>query len=185
MIKIIVACDENNGIGFNGKLPWHYPEDLKHFKELTYGNTIIAGRKTLDNLPNGCLPNRLNLFLTNDVARWYPRTKNICGTEVLMMPPERKPWPETHGPWPVHSISYGIRVANLFPDFSKIIYIIGGQQIFNLALKKEKVNEVILTRIPGVHKADTYFPMDLIKNWHREDVKKEGLCLETYNKMDE
>jgi len=187
MIKIIAACDENNGIGFQGKLPWNYPEDLKHFKELTYGNTIIMGRKTMDNLPNKCLSNRLNLFLTHDVNEHMPKD-NICGIEVWKEVSEY--WPiDQHllslEPWPVYSVSHAIHFSNFFPDFSKIIYIIGGSQIFTLALQENRVDEVILTRVPGIHKCDTFFPIDLIKNWQRENVKKEGLSLEIYKKENE
>ena len=46
MISAIVAVDENFGIGFNGDLLEHIPEDLKHFKELTSGHTVVMGRKT-------------------------------------------------------------------------------------------------------------------------------------------
>ena len=65
MISIIVAKAQNNIIGGNNKLLWHISDDLKRFKEITSGNTIIMGRKTFESLP-GVLPNRKHIILTRD-----------------------------------------------------------------------------------------------------------------------
>ncbi len=56
-VKLIVACNYDLGIGYKGKLPWHCPEDLEHFKEATKGHTVIMGRKTYESLP--CYPKGL------------------------------------------------------------------------------------------------------------------------------
>ena len=64
MITIIAAIAENNAIGLNGKLLYWLPADLKRFKALTTGHTIIMGRKTFESLPKGALPNRRNVVLT-------------------------------------------------------------------------------------------------------------------------
>jgi len=66
-ISLIVACDENQLIGRNGDLPWRLPNDLKHFKALTLGKTILMGRKTWDSLGRP-LPQRENWVLTRDAA---------------------------------------------------------------------------------------------------------------------
>lgn len=63
--SLIVACDENRLIGRNGDLPWRLPNDLKHFKALTLGKTILMGRKTWDSLGRP-LPQRENWVLTRD-----------------------------------------------------------------------------------------------------------------------
>ena len=63
MISAIVAVDENFGIGFNGDLLEHIPEDLKRFKQLTTNKTIIMGRKTWESLPNKPLPDRQNMVI--------------------------------------------------------------------------------------------------------------------------
>ena len=65
MIAAIVAVDANWGIGYNGDLLEHIPEDLKYFKTLTTGNIVIMGRKTWDSLPRKPLPNRLNMVITS------------------------------------------------------------------------------------------------------------------------
>ena len=63
-INIIVAIAENNAIGFENKLLYWLPNDLKRFKALTTGHTIIMGRKTFESLPKGALPNRRNIVLS-------------------------------------------------------------------------------------------------------------------------
>ena len=63
-IQLTWAQDKKGGIGKNGKLPWHISEDLKNFKKLTTGHTIIMGRKTWDSLPVKPLPNRKNIILS-------------------------------------------------------------------------------------------------------------------------
>ena len=65
MISAIVAVDRNWGIGFNNQLLEKIPEDLKNFKLITGGNTVIMGRKTWDSLPIKPLPNRLNIVITS------------------------------------------------------------------------------------------------------------------------
>ena len=65
MLSIIVAIANNNVIGKDNKLIWHLPEDLKRFKALTTGHTIIMGRKTFESLGR-VLPNRKHVILCND-----------------------------------------------------------------------------------------------------------------------
>src|SRR5512138_3832696 len=66
MISIIVAIAEDYGIGFQNELLWHIPDDLKRFKKLTLGNTIIMGKKTWESLPKKPLPGRKNVVITDD-----------------------------------------------------------------------------------------------------------------------
>ena len=65
MLSLIVAKAKNNVIGKDNKLIWHLPEDLKRFKKLTSGHTIIMGRKTFESLGR-VLPNRHHIILCND-----------------------------------------------------------------------------------------------------------------------
>ena len=65
MYSAIVAVDNNWGIGYNGELLEHIPEDMKHFRELTEDNIVIMGRKTWDSLPTKPLPNRDNLIISS------------------------------------------------------------------------------------------------------------------------
>ena len=73
-IHLILAQDENGGIGINGKLPWHISEDLKNFKSITNNSIIIMGRKTWDSLPFKPLPNRRNIVFSKNVQ---------CNTETF------------------------------------------------------------------------------------------------------
>ena len=63
IVSLIVAIDENNGIGKDNKLPWHLPADLKHFKLITTGHSILMGRKTFDSIGKA-LPNRRNIVVS-------------------------------------------------------------------------------------------------------------------------
>ena len=66
IISLIVAIGKNNEMGKNGNLLCHLPADLKHFKEITSGHTVVMGRKTFDSLPNGALPNRKNIVISRN-----------------------------------------------------------------------------------------------------------------------
>ena len=140
MISAIVAVDENFGIGFNGDLLEHIPEDLKHFKELTSGHNVVMGRKTWDSLPKKPLPNRHNLVITKDPSIyeltnevWFYTLRQI---EVLMLKNK--------------NVSY---------------FIIGGGQIYEKLLPI--CDKVYLTKIMVSHEnVDTYFPnIELMDNW--------------------
>ena len=77
MLSLIVAIAQNNAIGRAGQLLYHLPNDLRRFKALTTGHTIIMGRKTFESFPNGALPNRRNLVLSHDT------TLSLSGAEVF------------------------------------------------------------------------------------------------------
>lgn len=64
-ISIIVAIAQNSAIGKNNDLLWHLPEDLKRFKKLTTGHTIVMGKKTFESLPVRPLPNRRSIVITD------------------------------------------------------------------------------------------------------------------------
>jgi dihydrofolate reductase len=62
-VSIVVATDEHGGIGLEGRLPWHLPNDLKRFKALTMGRPIIMGRRTFDSIGRA-LPGRVNIVVS-------------------------------------------------------------------------------------------------------------------------
>ena len=66
MISIIAAIAVNGAIGANNNLLWRLPNDMKRFRELTTGHTVIMGRKTFESLPGGALPNRKNVVITRN-----------------------------------------------------------------------------------------------------------------------
>src|SRR4051812_47050449 len=65
IISMIVAMDENNGIGIDNKLPWRLPEDVAFFKRTTSGHTVLMGRKTYESIGRP-LPKRRNVIMTRD-----------------------------------------------------------------------------------------------------------------------
>ena len=81
IVTLVVARAENGVIGREGKLPWHIPDDLRHFKAITMGNPMVMGRKTFDSLPK-LLPGRRHIVLTRDPA-WSAE-----GAEVARDPAE-------------------------------------------------------------------------------------------------
>ena len=74
-ISIIAAIGENNELGRNNDLIWHLPNDLKYFRKVTSGKTVIMGRRTFDSLP-GILPKRRNIVLQ------MPNESDIQGVEI-------------------------------------------------------------------------------------------------------
>jgi dihydrofolate reductase len=105
IVSAIVAMAENRVIGKNNQLPWHLPADLKHFKELTTGHSIIMGRKTYESIGKP-LPNRENIILTRD--------KNY----------------QAEGCKVVHAIEEAIKLA----AHNKELFIIGGAEIYQQAM---------------------------------------------------
>ena len=77
-IALVVARAANGVIGRDGRLPWHLPEDLRHFKAVTLGAPMIMGRKTFDSLP-GLLPGRRHIVLTRDSA-WSAEGAEVART---------------------------------------------------------------------------------------------------------
>ncbi len=71
-IKAIVAVDENGAIGRQGDLLCHLPADMRHFKEMTMGHSIVMGRKTFESFPRRPLPGRQNLVITRSAGWQYP-----------------------------------------------------------------------------------------------------------------
>lgn len=75
MLSLIAAMAKNNCIGKNNKLPWHIPEDLKHFQQITKGKTVLMGRKTFESIISYLkkpLPNRTNIVITRNASFQVP-----------------------------------------------------------------------------------------------------------------
>ena len=138
MISAIVAVDNNWGIGFNGDLLEHIPEDLKYFKELTSGNVVVMGRKTWDSLPKKPLPNRINYVITK----------------------EAKPSNEEVAYFDMNCIKMMMQKQSDYEYF-----IIGGGQIYKELLPY--CDRVYVTKIFKDHdQVDTYFPnLDESDEW--------------------
>lgn len=143
MMTIIAAVAQNNAIGFENKLIYWLPNDLKRFKALTTGNTIIMGRKTFESLPKGALPNRRNVVLSRNCDFSAP------GAEVF------------------HSLDEALH--NCKPD--EEIFIIGGASLYQEALKL--ADRLCLTHIEDTpQKADAFFPEINELEWQIENDEK-------------
>lgn len=128
MIHIIVAVDNNRGIGRGGDMLFHLREDLKRFKALTMGHTLVMGRKTFDSLPKGALPGRRNIVISRNEAFSAP------GAECA------------------GSLEEALRMAG-----DAEVFVIGGGQIYAAALPLADEIELTKIHASG-EAPDTYFP---------------------------
>lgn len=129
-VSIIAALDERKVIGHRSRLPWHLPGDLRHFRRLTMGRTVLMGRRTLESI-GAPLEGRTNLVLT--------RRTDCAGTGF-----------ET-----VASLEEALdaaRRAGTHPE----LWVIGGALTFALALPRTQ--RLHLTEVHGAHEGDAFFP---------------------------
>ncbi|MFZ0596002.1 MAG: dihydrofolate reductase [Flavobacterium sp.] len=127
MIIMIAAVAENNALGKDNELVWHLPNDFKRFKSLTTNHHIIMGRKTFESFPKP-LPNRVHVVIT--------RQKDYNPEGCIV----------------VESIEKAIAVCPQNEDS----YIIGGGEIYNLALPYTDIIEI--TKVHHTFEADAFFP---------------------------
>ena len=154
MISIIVAIAENLAIGKNNDLLWHISEDLKRFKMITTGRTVVMGKRTFDSLPRRPLPNRRNVVITD-----VPGEK-IEGCEMA------------------YSITEAI---NLCPKEEEN-FIIGGASVYRQFLPF--TDRLYLTRVHKPFEGDVFFPEIDFSAWRlisREDFPESGANAFSYS----
>jgi dihydrofolate reductase len=160
-ISIIVATSKNNVIGVKNQLPWHLPADLKYFKSLTNGHSIIMGRKTYDSIGRP-LPNRENIIITRD--------ENFSSDDLIV----------------THSIEEAIQHCKNQAE----VFIIGGDTIYKQTLSiatKLYITRVDTM----IEDGDAFFPEITDVNWKKvseahfeKDEKNEfNYCFEVYERM--
>ena len=139
-VSLIVACSENLVIGKDNDLIWHLPKDMKFFKDTTKGHFVIMGRKNFESIPHKYrpLPNRTNVVVT------------------------RQDTYEAEGCIVVNSISEALNRAKDAKDEEP--FIIGGGEIYRLALEQNLVDRVYITRVHKHYDGDTFFP-ELSSDW--------------------
>lgn len=147
MLSIVVAVSSNNVIGINNSLPWHIPEDLKHFKEITtsMSKTIIMGRKTFESLPF-VLPNRRHIVLTKN-ENYIINDKNVT---IL------------------NNLDYIKTLANDKNEY----FIIGGAKIYKELLPY--CSKIYRTVIHKSFVGDAFFPHININRW--KTIYKHDKC---------
>ena len=156
MIIGIVAIAKNFAIGKDGKLPWHYPADLKFFKQTTTGNTIVMGWNTWKSIGKP-LPNRLNVVLTR-LGKIDERA------EVLVVPNKEA-------------------VLKLAASQDTDMFIIGGSQTF--ATFADEIEKWLVTEVPvDVEDADTFMPRDFLDGFEMADQIDlgEGLIVKIFQR---
>lgn len=141
---LIVAMGKHREIGKDNDLLWRLPRDMKFFKETTLNHAVVMGRKNWESIPEKFrpLPQRKNIILT--------RNKDYKAENATV----------------IHD----------FKDISKHLnenekcFIIGGAEIYQLALTHDFVDEMYITQVEGTFEADTFFPFVNWENWEEEDI---------------
>jgi dihydrofolate reductase len=147
VVSIIAAMDEQRAIGKKQQLLCHLPNDMKHFREVTAGHTVIMGRKTFETLPKGALSNRRNIILSSNADVHYENT-----------------------------VRYGsLQEALKACAAEDEVFIIGGGSVYRQAMPL--ADKIYLTLIHHtVEDADTFFPPADTENWvetARQDFAKD------------
>ena len=143
MISIIVAIAENYAIGRKGDLLCHMPEDLKHFKQITSGKTVMMGERTFFSLPKHPLPNRRNIVLTD------AQGKTFEGAEA------------------VYSLDEMINAVKGEEE----AFVIGGGMVYRQMM--EHADKLYITRIHhSWEDADTFFPEIKEEEWELTSAER-------------
>ncbi len=127
-IVIIAAHDEHLLIGKDGKIPWHYPEDLRHFKRRTMGHPVVMGRKTYESIGSKPLPGRTNVVIS----------RTLRDNDVRVY----------------HSLEQAL--GELEEEDHEMIFIAGGSEIYRQSMPL--ADFLNITLIHHTWKGDVYFP---------------------------
>jgi dihydrofolate reductase len=155
-VKLIVAMDKDRGIGKNNDLMWHLPADMKFFKETTAGQIVLMGRKNWDSIPDRFrpLPGRENVVLTRNESFTHE------GARVF------------------HSLK---TCLEHYQNDERVFFVIGGGEIYRMALDLNCLDEMFITHVDAVYGADTFFPEFNEEEWkvtelfrHEKDEKNEA-----------
>ncbi len=146
-LSLIVAAADNNVIGKDNKMPWHISEDFKHFKEITMGKPCIMGRKTYESILEQLgkpLPNRTSIAISRSGFKHEGATSAPSLEEAIT------------------------KAKELTQDE---VMVIGGAQIYKLALENGLVDRIYMTRVHQSPEGDAFFP-ELGNEW--KEVEKEA-----------
>jgi len=136
IVSLIVAASENNVIGKENKLPWNQPEDLKFFKNTTWGAPVLMGRKTFESMGKA-LPGRQNIVITSD-SNWQ-------ANNTVTAP----------------DIDAALKKAEA--TNSKEVFITGGGEVFKQAIKF--ADKIYITRMHAQVEGDVFFPEINTAEW--------------------
>ncbi|MFB6076615.1 MAG: dihydrofolate reductase [Candidatus Nanohaloarchaea archaeon] len=154
-IVIIAAVAEDGTIGVDGEMPWHYPADMQHFREVTMGSPVIMGRTTWESLPTDRRP-------------LDGRTNIVLSFEEMDLPGEAVN---------VHGIDAAVDAAEA--TGSDAAYVMGGASVYEQFLGR--ADRMVLTEIPGAPDGDTFFPDRDDDAWREVNREEQGeLAFVTY-----
>jgi dihydrofolate reductase len=137
ILSLLVAASENNAIGKDNRLPWHLPNDLKYFKNQTWGMPVLMGRKTFESIGKP-LQGRKSIVITRN-RNWQHENVDV-----------------------VHSIEEAIARAKEYG--AKEVFVIGGSEIF--ATSFDQADRIYLTRVHHRFEGDAYFPEVPAADWN-------------------
>ena len=162
-LSIIVASNQQGIIGINGQIPWHIPEDLKRFKQLTMGKPIIMGRKTFESLGSKPLPGRLNVVVSPSKVQ-----KSDYDYELGVL------WTD--------SLRTALRWLELPNDYEEV-FVIGGERLYREAIPL--ADTIYRTRVDRVWNLGpatkaAYCHLEISARWYPEDENKLVCYLEGY-----
>lgn len=165
-ISVIAAISKNLVIGRDNKIPWHIPEDLKRFKELTSGHVVIMGRKTFESIGKP-LPNRTNIVITRD-PDYLAEGILVCHSLEEALQKAQKTW------IPDPFDAQGKQVRDDKPRDTSEIFIIGGGQIYKQAMSL--TDKLYLTIVDEEVEGDTFFPdySEFSKVISEQDIESNG-----------
>ena len=145
MFSLIVAIGKNNEIGKNNQLLWHIPEDLKNFKKITTGKTVIMGKNTYESIGKP-LPNRVNIVLS----------RNFLEIGKKISEDRKKYENETTK---LEFLDDFQKVIEKYKDFPEEVFIIGGGEIYKKSLELGIITRIYMSHVDfSDDEADTYFP---------------------------
>ena len=146
-MNLIAAVDKNWGIGLKNQLLVRIPEDMKHFRNLTFGNVVVMGRKTLESFPGGQpLNDRTNIVLTKDNDYQVKNAVIVHDMEELF--------------------------AELKKYKQEDIFVIGGESIYRQLL--DQCETAYITKIDYEYQADVWFPnLDELEQWELIEESEE------------
>jgi dihydrofolate reductase len=156
MIIGIVAISENYAIGRDGKLPWHYSTDLKHFKETTMGGTLVMGSSTFRSIGRA-LPGRQSIVMSRSETDDLPEGVLLC-----------------------HSVK---QVLERSERFDGDVFVMGGAGVFETF--QDEIQRWVVTRIPeSIEDADVFMPVQFLDDFEITNTKDigEGLTVETFDR---
>ena len=151
MLSLIVACDENRGIGLNGRIPWFIPGELKWVSDVTRHtvkpnntNALIMGRNTWESLPEARrpLPGRISIVVSSQ-AKSVDKLTLLNTTSDLV--------------WVADSLERAISMVKS-ANYIEKGFIFGGQRLYEDAMDSLWLDEILLTTVPGIYNCDTFFP---------------------------